>query len=239
MTEQAGAGWYDDPEQSGSLRYWDGVSWTEHRSPKVTSPSAGESVADTPIAAARKPMWRRTPVLLAAAFLIGMFMGVGIGAADDGAAAASAATISALEAQVDELTDEVSALTAEASELQSSLDTYKAAEQEAAQKVAEEEAAEKAAEEEAAKKVAEEEAAKAAEVAAAKVAAEEAAAQKAEAAAAAVVAPKSSTGGGTVYVTKTGEKYHASGCSYLSQSKIPMSLSEAKADGYTPCSRCY
>lgn len=42
----------------------------------------------------------------------------------------------------------------------------------------------------------------------------------------------------TVYVTKTGEKYHRSGCSYLSHSKRAIELSEAKAAGYTPCSRC-
>lgn len=47
------------------------------------------------------------------------------------------------------------------------------------------------------------------------------------------------TGGGTVYITKTGSKYHRSGCSYLSKSKIAISLSEAKAQGYTACSRCY
>lgn len=28
------AGWYDDPQDAGSLRYWDGVTWTEHTSPK-------------------------------------------------------------------------------------------------------------------------------------------------------------------------------------------------------------
>ncbi|WP_165700111.1 RDD family protein [Ornithinimicrobium ciconiae] len=28
------AGWYDDPQDGDSLRYWDGVTWTEHTSPK-------------------------------------------------------------------------------------------------------------------------------------------------------------------------------------------------------------
>lgn len=27
------AGWYDDPEQPGQQRYWDGNAWTEHRAP--------------------------------------------------------------------------------------------------------------------------------------------------------------------------------------------------------------
>lgn len=43
----------------------------------------------------------------------------------------------------------------------------------------------------------------------------------------------------TVYVTNTGSKYHKSGCQYLKESKIPISLSDAKAQGYTPCSKCY
>ena len=43
----------------------------------------------------------------------------------------------------------------------------------------------------------------------------------------------------TVYITKTGTKYHRSGCSYLSKSKIAISLSDAKAAGYSPCSRCW
>lgn len=41
----------------------------------------------------------------------------------------------------------------------------------------------------------------------------------------------------TVYVTKTGEKYHSAGCRYLSKSQIPISLSAAKAS-YGPCSVC-
>ena len=43
----------------------------------------------------------------------------------------------------------------------------------------------------------------------------------------------------TVYITRTGEKYHRKGCQYLSQSKIPVSLSDAKAQGHTACSVCF
>jgi hypothetical protein len=39
----------------------------------------------------------------------------------------------------------------------------------------------------------------------------------------------------TVYVTRTGTKYHRDGCRYLSRSRIPMSLAEA-AKRYAPCS---
>lgn len=42
----------------------------------------------------------------------------------------------------------------------------------------------------------------------------------------------------TVYITRTGSKYHHAGCQYLRQSQIPISLSDAKASGYSPCSRC-
>lgn len=41
----------------------------------------------------------------------------------------------------------------------------------------------------------------------------------------------------TVYVTKTGEKYHRDGCQYLRKSKISIKLTEAKKL-YSPCSRC-
>lgn len=41
----------------------------------------------------------------------------------------------------------------------------------------------------------------------------------------------------TVYVTKTGSKYHRAGCSYLRKSSMAMDLSEARKY-YTPCSRC-
>ncbi len=42
----------------------------------------------------------------------------------------------------------------------------------------------------------------------------------------------------TVYITKTGSKYHLSKCSYLSSSKISIDLNEAKERGFTSCGRC-
>lgn len=42
-----------------------------------------------------------------------------------------------------------------------------------------------------------------------------------------------------VYITKTGHKYHSSGCRYLSRSEIPIKLKDAKAEGYTSCEVCH
>jgi hypothetical protein len=42
----------------------------------------------------------------------------------------------------------------------------------------------------------------------------------------------------TVYITRTGKKYHRAGCRYLSRSQISISLDEAKSEGYTACSIC-
>lgn len=41
----------------------------------------------------------------------------------------------------------------------------------------------------------------------------------------------------TVYVTRTGQKYHRDGCRHLARSKYPMPLSEAKR-AYDPCKVC-
>ena len=43
----------------------------------------------------------------------------------------------------------------------------------------------------------------------------------------------------TVYVTRTGEKFHQAGCQYLRLSQIPLKLSEARERGYGACSRCW
>ena len=42
----------------------------------------------------------------------------------------------------------------------------------------------------------------------------------------------------TVYVTRTGKRYHKEGCSSLRASRIPMSRKEAQQRGHTPCQRC-
>ena len=41
----------------------------------------------------------------------------------------------------------------------------------------------------------------------------------------------------TVYVTRTGQKYHRGSCRHLARSKFPMPLSEAKRE-YDPCKVC-
>ena len=42
----------------------------------------------------------------------------------------------------------------------------------------------------------------------------------------------------TVYITKTGEKYHRDGCSSLRRSRFAVSLKEAVARGYGACKNC-
>ena len=41
------AGWYDDPKDPDQLRYWDGVSWSSHVSPKI-SPAVAQSTIGMP-----------------------------------------------------------------------------------------------------------------------------------------------------------------------------------------------
>ncbi|HEU4999739.1 MAG TPA: RDD family protein [Lapillicoccus sp.] len=51
------AGWYDDPENPDNLRYYDGVLWTSHTTPR-TSPSAAQStigLAQPPAATQQVP----------------------------------------------------------------------------------------------------------------------------------------------------------------------------------------
>jgi hypothetical protein len=43
----------------------------------------------------------------------------------------------------------------------------------------------------------------------------------------------------TVYITRSGKKYHSDGCRYLAGSKIAISLKDAKAKGYTACKVCH
>lgn len=49
------SGWYDDPQDSTSLRYWDGVTWTDHRTPKAPPAPAVASPAPAPVAPTPTP----------------------------------------------------------------------------------------------------------------------------------------------------------------------------------------
>lgn len=51
-------------------------------------------------------------------------------------------------------------------------------------------------------------------------------------------ADSSAVTSGKYYVTKSGSKYHIGSCSFLSKSKIAITMEQIKAEGYTPCSRC-
>ena len=50
------AGWYDDPENPDNLRYFDGVVWTSH-----TTPRASPSVAQSTIGLAQQPPSQQAP----------------------------------------------------------------------------------------------------------------------------------------------------------------------------------
>ncbi len=48
----------------------------------------------------------------------------------------------------------------------------------------------------------------------------------------------SATVGTTVYITKSGTKFHRDGCSSLSKSRISISYEDAVSRGFEPCGRC-
>ncbi|HQF67490.1 MAG TPA: hypothetical protein PLC91_00970 [Candidatus Cloacimonadota bacterium] len=43
----------------------------------------------------------------------------------------------------------------------------------------------------------------------------------------------------TVYVTKSGKKYHTENCRYVLGKRIPINRLDAIDSGYEPCKRCY
>lgn len=60
--EQSEAGWYPDPDDPRGvvLRFWDGLSWTEHRSAPEGDAQGG--AASAPVGAATPGQFRTTPV---------------------------------------------------------------------------------------------------------------------------------------------------------------------------------
>jgi len=51
------AGWYDDPEQPGTLRWWDGTAWTDHRqaAPEASAPQVPQTPQPAPQAYSATP----------------------------------------------------------------------------------------------------------------------------------------------------------------------------------------
>ena len=132
---------------------------------------------------------------------------------DEAAEAAEAARKAAEEAEV-------------RAEAEAQAEAERQAAEEAARIEAERQAAEEAAAQAEAERIAAEEAARAE--------AEAQAAREAEEAAQAAAESDSYT----VYITKTGEKYHRDGCRHLKKSKIAIDYNDARARGYDPCSVC-
>lgn len=67
------AGWYDDPEQPWTWRYWDGAHWTDHRAPMWVPPARDPmsfSVWFERAVAVGKVAVRRVGVLLLAVWLL-------------------------------------------------------------------------------------------------------------------------------------------------------------------------
>ena len=56
--------------------------------------------------------------------------------------------------------------------------------------------------------------------------------------AAAAVDQPAVTGQETVYVTKSGDKYHTASCRFVKSGKTAMKLADAVKGGYSPCSVC-
>lgn len=105
----AQAGWYDDPQDSSQLRYWDGNNWTEHRAPRVPQiptqpaprqmpPSPGPTGGGSPWVsssygnpdnAPKKPFWRRTWVLVVGGAVVLLIIAGALGNSNDKPTAAS------------------------------------------------------------------------------------------------------------------------------------------------------
>ena len=70
------AGWYDDPQNPGQQRYWDGAQWTEQRQPAAPTapappPTAAPVVATTAVAPEKqKHTARNILIVLAVVFVL-------------------------------------------------------------------------------------------------------------------------------------------------------------------------
>lgn len=72
-------GWYDDPRQPGSLRWWDGARWTDHSRPAAaTIPSSAEGFPADPTPTAAETLASPGTRLLAYLIDVGLFLAVAL-----------------------------------------------------------------------------------------------------------------------------------------------------------------
>ena len=73
MTMSTPAGWYEDPENPGQQRYWDGQQWTDQRQPAVPAPPVPPAMGAISVGNQAEPPRKHTTrnVILA---VIGVFI---------------------------------------------------------------------------------------------------------------------------------------------------------------------
>ncbi len=123
------AGWYDDPTQPGTKRYWDGAQWTQHVAPASSPGNAVQppAAAGTANSGGLYGVVRRRPALaLWATAGIALVLGVGIGAAsmqesDKQESSAESDRVAQLESELEDAKSDASSAQSDAAEAEAEL----------------------------------------------------------------------------------------------------------------------
>lgn len=75
MTMPSQPGWYDDPQDSNALRYWDGQNWTQNQQQKTFSQPAPQPVMPPPSLPGYQPQWQPAPQRSRRPLIIGLVVG--------------------------------------------------------------------------------------------------------------------------------------------------------------------